>query len=438
MAMDDALGDPQAADMDVGFLGSIEPEAGDVVAGMLLEHLGAVGRSFKREARRSFKHLVSEIYSPPRVTAAIRRGRYAHLAPGLAFDITVRDPDDGLPWDFSRRDKREKARALIRKYRPILLIGSPMCTAFSSLQNFNRQKYIDPQAKQRAYVQACLHMEFVCSLYREQIENGAYFLHEHPHWATSWELDCVKLLRDVPGVTRVRGDQCQFGAVAPHGPHKDCPVLKPTSFLTNSEELVKALSRRCEGVGGRCSRPGGGWHTTCSGSITAEMAKYPRELCRAVLRGISKQLHADRRLKPGCQGIQAVDDEEEIVQHAYGPAQGFSGRFRDDLTGQVLRDDLVLQARLKELEFFHSKGVWIKVPRERARAVTGRNPISVRWVDVNKGDELEPKYRSRLVARQMKALDKSGTSYFAPAPPLEALRTVLSLAMTRCGAHRPI
>ena len=95
-------------------------------------------------------------------------------------------------------------------------------------------------------------------------------------------------------------------------------------------------------------------------------------------------------------------------------------------------------ARLKALEFFHSKGVWVKVPRERSRAVTGRNPISVRWVDVNKGDDLEPNYRSRLVARQMKALDRSGSSYFAPAPPLEALRTVLSLAMTRCGDHQPV
>ena len=168
------------------------------------------------------------------------------------------------------------------------------------------------------------------------------------------------------------------------------------------------------------------------------MAKYPRDLCRAVLKGITAQLKADKRMKPGCHGIQAVDDEEELKQFAYGPEQGYSGRFKDDLTGQVLRDDLVLQARMKELELFHAKGVWIKVPRDRARAVTGRNPITGRWVDVNKGDEIEPKYRSRLVARQLKALDRSGASYFAPAPPLEALRTILSMAMTRCGKHQPI
>ena len=59
-------------------------------------------------------------------------------------------------------------------------------------------------------------------------------------------------------------------------------------------------------------------------------------------------------------------------------------------------------------------------------------------MDFNKGDKVEPNYRSRLVARQRKSTDTSGNSYFAPAPPLEALRTVLSLAMTRCGDHQPV
>ena len=77
------------------------------------------------------------------------------------------------------------------------------------------------------------------------------------------------------------------------------------------------------------------------------------------------------------------------------------------------------------------------MPKARAKAANGRAPISVRWVDVNKGDDLNPNYRSRLVARQLKATDTSGKSYFAPAPPLEALRTVISMAMTRTSTHRP-
>ena len=157
-----------------------------------------------------------------------------------------------------------------------------------------------------------------------------------------------------------------------------------------------------------------------------------------MIKGVVEQLRRDKLLKHGCFGVQVPDDDDEVQKSMTGPAQGFSGKYSDDLTKQVLKDVLVEEARAKELAYFHSKGVWLKVPIGRARAATGRPPITVRWVDVNKGDEQNPNYRSRLVARQLKAHDKSGETYFAPAPPLEALRTVLSFAMTKIGGHKPI
>ena len=63
-----------------------------------------------------------------------------------------------------------------------------------------------------------------------------------------------------------------------------------------------------------------------------------------------------------------------------------------------------------------------------ARRVTGKPPITVRWVDVNKGDNTNPNVRSRLVARQIRQAGED--AIFAPTPPLEALRSILSLAMT--------
>ena len=128
-------------------------------------------------------------------------------------------------------------------------------------------------------------------------------------------------------------------------------------------------------------------------------------------------MRSDNILKSGCFGVQAPDDDAEIERHMRGPAQGFSGKCRDDLTGQVLRDVWVDAARATELAYFHSKNVWVKVPKHEARKATGKSAISVRWVDVNKGDDVNPNYRSILVARQIKALDHSGDSFFAPAPP---------------------
>ena len=143
-------------------------------------------------------------------------------------------------------------------------------------------------------------------------------------------------------------------------------------------------------------------------------------------------------MKNGCYGIQVADDDLEVLKETHGPAEDCSGRCRDDLTGQVLKDTLVAKARAVELDYFNSKGVCRKMPRRSAKATTGKSILTVRWVDVNQGDEQNPNYRSRVVARHLKAHDHSGASFFAPAPPpLEAFRTALSLAMTNVGNHRP-
>ena len=74
-------------------------------------------------------------------------------------------------------------------------------------------------------------------------------------------------------------------------------------------------------------------------------------------------MREDQLLKEGCFGVQVPDDDAAIEAEMRGPSNSFSGRFRDDLTGQVLRDSLVIAARAKELSFFCSKGVWIKGPK---------------------------------------------------------------------------
>ena len=76
---------------------------------------------------------VAEIFSPPRVTAAASRYPRFGIAPGLALDLTTTD-SEGQPWDFSDPAQRAKAEKLIEEENPTLLIGTPMCTAFSILQ----------------------------------------------------------------------------------------------------------------------------------------------------------------------------------------------------------------------------------------------------------------------------------------------------------------
>ena len=69
--------------------------------------------------------------------------------------------------------------------------------------------------------------------------------------ATSWGEKCVKHIEDIGSASKVIADQCQYGAEA-YGQ----PIRKPTSFMSNSEELRKALPEVCKGTLGHCSRAG--------------------------------------------------------------------------------------------------------------------------------------------------------------------------------------
>ena len=115
---------------------------------------------------RKVEFTVHEAYSPPRVTdVATAMG----LIPGMAFDLTTNDPDDGLPWDFNNPDEAEKSMRIIEGKRAILLIGSPMCTAFSSWQHIIFAKMSDDEIKQKLEYRM-RHIEFAAELYRIQIK----------------------------------------------------------------------------------------------------------------------------------------------------------------------------------------------------------------------------------------------------------------------------
>ena len=83
------------------------------------------------------------------------------------------------------------------------------------------------------------------------------------------------------------------------------------------------------------------------GRLTRGTAIYSDKLCRAMIKGMTAQLRADGMIKDGEFGINAVDDDAAVQATLKGPEQGYSGRFRDDISHQLLRDDLVHEARKK-------------------------------------------------------------------------------------------
>ena len=76
-----------------------------------------------------------------------------------------------------------------------------------------------------------------------------------------------------------------------------------------------------------------------------------------------------------------------------------------------------------------------KVRREECFQATGRAPMKFRWVDINTGDELHPKYTSQIVAKEIK-IDNS-PEVFAATPPLEFNKYLISRHASRQRRARP-
>ena len=122
-------------------------------------------------------------------------------------------------------------------------------------------------------------------------------------------------------------------------------------------------------------------------------------------------------------------EEEDHQEYLY--------EYFDDISGMKLEGRMVEAVRREELEEMKKRGTYTKVPVSECWAKTGKKPVGVKFIDVNKGDMEHPTYRSRLVAREFR--DGMAT-WLAATHPLEAIKMLPSMAATRepeaVGIHR--
>ena len=103
-------------------------------------------------------------------------------------------------------------------------------------------------------------------------------------------------------------------------------------------------------------------------------------------------------------------------------------KYWDEMSGKELDPTAGEKTRLEELGELAKHGVYKKVPISECWENTGKAPIGTRWIDVNKGDDQYPDYRSRLVAQEIKRDRRD--DLFAATPPLEAKKILFALAVT--------
>ncbi len=347
---------------------------------------------------------VSEIFSPDRV---VKMAKAMGLTGGLSMDLRT-------GWDFRRREDRAAARKHVKEVQPLLLIGSPVCTPFSALQNWNwgRTRAQDERLRQ-SLAEATRHMEFVSELYSMQEEGGRYFLHENPASATSWSLGCIQRVMGLGKTVAVTGDQCEYGLLSCDSSGV-APAKKPTKFMTNSLAIAGELNVRCRG---------GHRHVHLVSGRAAAAAEYPDGLCEAICRGLARQKRWDREGRVavntlGFLGAVELEPKHDVNEnHEVDGTRLFAGLEEtgqetdenvnveewyaaDDVTGEELDPRLVAEARRLDVAFFKDRGVYRK--RRRATLPAGAVVVPVRWVDINKGSKASPDYRSRLVANQFR------------------------------------
>lgn len=153
------------------------------------------------------------------------------------------------------------------------------------------------------------------------------------------------------------------------------------------------------------------------------------------MQGLGMQLEKDGRLKQGSIGLVIPDEEGDHMNDK----EGMYGEFHINISGEALRSEGVRKARVVEMQGAKRHNLYTKVPIKECRMNTGKKPIGVRWVDVDKGDSTNCEYRSRLVAKGIDTEKRE--DLFAATPPLEAKKALFSMAVTegigfRKGDHK--
>ena len=366
---------------------------------------------------------VAEIYSNPRVCQEANARRYDGklLKPGWSLDLSTKDPSTGRPWDLSVKATQAKVKKMIIETEPYCIVGSPPCTAFSQLQGLNKAKR-DPNVVRKEFRKAREHIRFCLEVYSLQMKAGRHFVHEHPWGSSAWKLpEMLQFILEF-GVESVKTNMCSFGMMSrdENGPGL---VSKPTRIMSSAVEVLKKIEKPCRG---------GHRHVHLVAGKAKAAQVYPKKFCTTLCAGIAAQKKLDD-LGMVARPLMSVDEMREVAKSAPGedPSDalheecGNGIKAYDDLTGDELDPTMMKKARKEEIAYFKKMGVYDKVDIEECYKVTGKAPIAVRWVDVNKGDSTNPNYRSRLVAKEF----NTGVNHdlYAATPPSECLRLLLSI-----------
>ena len=335
---------------------------------------------------------VFELFTSSRLR---KRTGWYNLRYGCVPDFSSRCPETGKVWDLCNKRDQDEALKMIRKIRPKFVICCPPC-------HLDRSKPYPEMQRDRQKIEEL--MNFALEVYKIQLDDGRFFVHEQQGGAFTWNLLVVKELLLKLGIDLCRLDTCCFNVYS-DGDHGRGLVSSRVWLMTNSACVANAMHRRCKGGHRHTYQP-----NDSNGKAGVCTDSYSNALCRAISIEVSNaEPNVERDLLKVCKV------EEDIYSGKY---------FTDDNTGKILDKEGVQKARQDEIRMYRQRGVYKKVPRAEAFRQGAARIIPVKWVDINKGTHENPKYRSRLVAKEYARgyMD----DIFAATPSLESFKLLLS------------
>ena len=319
-------------------------------------------------------------------------------------------------------------RRTLHAERPESVIGPPP----------SRRHSLWIKDEREARLQEIKHLNFCCAVYRWQTERGVHFLHEHPWRASSWDLDCLKTVRELPGVVVVRCDQRLYGLVErwplKEGGWRERPSTQRTGWMTSVNDLARELSE-VQGLDQS--------HELETRALTCLIAhateRYPPRLVEAILRYLSKHLRRKNGVPLDAVEVGIGPHVDDDVQDAdFNETRLLSLKYYDQYTGLELDSVGAAAARQSEIDFAWRMKAFEPQPRTEAYQRMGRKPFGMRWIDCNKGDEQRPELRSRLVVQERRQTSTISVSDIAAVtsstPPLEVVRLFCSVMTSMKGA----
>ena len=159
-------------------------------------------------------------------------------------------------------------------------------------------------------------------------------------------------------VMAVKVDQCAYGLVTT-GPHGKAPAQKPRRSLTTPPCIASELTRQCHNrlTHTKIKHQ----HIPLMHGRARAAQEHPNQLCRALRRGIVKQIEADRQGRFMLATLHELSDqgattqarrqiEEELKTGTEEDTLELINAW-DDVSGAELEPNKVYEARMEEVGF---------------------------------------------------------------------------------------